>query len=76
MPPPPDYPVRPIFTGDDWMTPEPRLHGVRASSATAAIRACRDAGYRVMIAGGCIELTGDDYSPDGVEWKVTVHPAR
>lgn len=66
--------VRPLFTGDDWMHPAALLtdaHGapVIVSSRTAAIKACRAAGYRVMISGGLAELNADDSA-----WVVTVHP--
>lgn len=66
--------VIPLWTGDDWMFPCSKLtdaHGapVIVSSRTAAIKACRAAGYRVMISGGLAELNADDSA-----WVVTVHP--
>ena len=66
--------VRPLYTGDDWAFPAPLLtdaQGVRimVRSRSAAIKACRAAGYRVMISGGLAELNADDSA-----WVVTVHP--
>ena len=66
--------VRPLYAGDDWMFPAPQLTDARGvpvivSSRTAAIKACRAAGYRVMANGGLVELSADDS-----EWVVTVHP--
>lgn len=66
--------VRPLFTGDDWTFPVPLLTDARGvpitvCSRTSAIKACRAAGYRVMISGGLAELNADDSA-----WVVTVHP--
>lgn len=68
--------VRPVYTSDDWMSPAALItdaHGVpvMVCSRTAAIKACRTAGYRVLISGGLVELTADD-----TQWVVTVHPER
>ena len=66
--------VRPLYAGDDWMCPAQLLTDARGvpitvCSRTAAIKACRAAGYRVMANGGLVELSADDS-----EWVVTVHP--
>lgn len=71
------YPVRVVFTGADYMERGPIVHGW-ATSKTAAIKAARMAGYRVMTAGGMVELATDTVSAvTGKEieaWTVTVHP--
>ncbi len=68
--------VRPLYTGDDWAFPAPLLTDAQGapvivSSRSAAIKACRAQGYRVMANGGLVELSADDS-----EWVVTVHPER
>jgi hypothetical protein len=69
--------VRVVFTGADYMQRGPIVHGW-ATSKTAAVKAARMAGYRVMTAGGIVELATDDVSAitgNEVEaWTVTVHP--
>lgn len=68
--------VRPLYAGDDWTFPAPQLTDARGvpvivGSRTAAIKACRSEGYRVITSGGLVEL-----SADASEWVVTVHPER
>ena len=64
------------ITTNDTCGPSIRL-GARAASKTAAIRAARDAGYRVMEVGGNIgletrgSLTGSD--SDEMVWSVSVY---
>lgn len=80
------YPVRVIFTGSNWMSAGPLLTdatGLRttASSATAARKACRAAGYRVMVTYGFTELAEEHGAPCPATgerslcpvWHVTVH---
>ena len=80
------YAVRPIITTDSDMMTEELVRNyssgqlVKVSSKTAAIRACREAGYRVLTVGGLVELTTETRTnADGQEvdtrvWAVTVHP--
>lgn len=69
--------VRPLWAWEDGVCPTRELwddHGIpiRVASRTAAIRACRTAGYKVMNVGGLVELRQDDGREP--EWVVTVHP--
>jgi hypothetical protein len=72
------YPVRPVFTTDDSMTPTP-LTKQTVRSKSAAIRLCRNLGFRVLTVGGIVELTTDtidhETGEEGLAWLVTVHPA-
>jgi hypothetical protein len=65
----PTYPVYVLPTTRDTTGPGIRLEA-RAATRSAAIRAARAAGYRVMESGGDITLASygdEDY------WAVTVH---
>jgi hypothetical protein len=73
--------VQPVQTGANWMEADPCLEGVAVGSKTAAIKACRDAGYRVLSAGGLVELGNmsmRNSRGDLTEqvWSVTVWPTR
>jgi len=46
----------------------------QVSSATAARRAARNMGYRVMIKGGMTDLIYIDDALTQQAWMVTVHP--
>ena len=72
----PSWRVQPVETGADWMEAQPCLPGVRVSSRTAAVQACRDAGYRVMTVGGLVERSTIAGGSDEDVWTVTVHPER
>ena len=73
------YPVRPVYTASDTMHPA-TLTAQKVASKTAAVRLCRALGYRVLTAGGIVELSVDSIDTDGAEhmaWAVTVHyPAK
>lgn len=60
------YPVIPVVTGEDWMEDQPSVGD--AASLSEARELIKDAGYRIMWAGGLHELSHDD------EWRITVHP--
>ncbi len=66
------FPVRPVLTWDFEAVNAPVLP-VSASSKTAAIRACRAAGYRVCGKGGLQDVcpTGPHESE---EWCISVYP--
>jgi len=68
------YPVLPVFTGEGWMSPD-TMTKQTVRNKTAAVRLCRQLGYRVLTVGGTVELT--TIHIDGEEsqaWAVTVHP--
>jgi hypothetical protein len=72
------YPVRPVFTTEHDVTPTP-LTKQTVRSKSAAIRLCRNLGFRVLTVGGMVELTTDtvdsETGEEGLAWTVTVHPA-
>lgn len=71
------FAVRPMFTTDVTMTPAP-LTKQTVSSKSAAIRLCRNLGFRVLTVGGIVELTTDtidhETGEERLAWVVTVHP--
>ena len=71
------YPVRPVFTTEHDMTPT-SLTKQTVRSKSAAIRLCRNLGFRVLTVGGMVELTTDtvdnETGEEGLAWTVTVHP--
>jgi len=71
------YPVRPVFTTEHDMTPTP-LTKQTVRSKSAAVRLCRNLGFRVLSVGGLVELTTDtvdnETGEEGLAWIVTVHP--
>ena len=70
--------VRPLTVSGDTVDPCPLLP-LPVRSKSAAVAACRNAGFRVCSerAGGLIELGTEPHGPWGEEvpvWFVTVHP--
>lgn len=70
--------VRPLFTDEEGVIPTFALRDdqgdfIRVTSRTAAVRACRKAGYRVLTVGGLVELHMPDDTNNPAEWVVTVH---
>lgn len=70
------HPVRPLITTDAGIVPGAML-SARAHSPSAAMRACRAAGFRILRSGGLVELGEEVHGPWGEDvpvWYVTVHP--
>jgi hypothetical protein len=68
------YPVLPVFTAEDWMSAD-TMTKQKVNNKTAAVRLCRNLGYRVLTVGGMVDLI--TVRIDGEEseaWAVTVHP--
>lgn len=61
--------IIPLYTGPDWVDAAPALEPDRATSATAARKACRRHGFRVLTVGGLVQVNAE-----GTAWMVTVHP--
>ena len=72
-------PLRVVYANDHGTDGGPLLPAT-ATSKTGAVAAARAAGYRVLTAGGIVELSVDSIDTDGAEhmaWTVTVHyPAK
>ena len=51
----PAYPVLPVFT-HEWGAWDGTMTKQTVNSKTAAIRLCRNLGYRVLTKGGLVEL--------------------
>jgi len=47
--------VYPVFTGKDWLEPEPPI-ALEKDTKAAAIRALRERGYRIMWRGGLFDV--------------------
>lgn len=73
----PAYPVLPVFT-HEWGAWDGTMTKQTVNSKTAAIRLCRNLGYRVLTKGGLVELVtcriDSETGSEHLAWSVTVHP--